>query len=61
MLYSWYKNGIEVHEAIGQKITFSNLKLSDAAEYTCNATKDNMIYDSSDEAYTITVQSELLQ
>ena len=63
MVYNWYKNDNKLPEAGQQDITFSSLKFSDAAEYTCNATnyKDNVIYDTSDEAYTIMVQSEFLQ
>ena len=57
-VFNWYKNGGKLSES-GENITFSSLRLSDAAEYTCNATAGNMIHESSGDSYTITVQSKI--
>ena len=56
--YQWYKNGNTLSSEEGPNVTFSNLQLSDAANYTCSATIHGMVQHLRGDPLIITVQSK---
>ena len=56
--HTWYKNDSSLSETRAN-LTFTSLQLSDAAEYTCNATANDMVSHFSGDPFTISIQSKL--